>query len=234
MEISIGNGKCSATLSRLSPELPSSLSQWIFFLYIYVSLWLSAIYANCVCASEIIYELPCRFLIRVDSNSIEKRNLIALKHVDFVGKSRLHIENKYGSETNLNFQVSWLNFWHKFFSTYRYLSNLVLDQTTNSIEGLFNTIIVEKPTDKILALWERFCQQINNGMMAICVHFAENVAGRWNCWSHLLTWLAEAPEPILLIHTNAMNTRRRLALIQTVLAKRSCEPWCTIAPECEK
>lgn len=51
----------------------------------------------------------------------------------------------------------------------------------------------------------------------------------WNCWSHLLTWLAEAAESVLLVDADAVNTRRGLALIQAVLAKRSCEPGSTVA-----
>lgn len=78
-------------------------------------------------------------------------------------------------------------------------------------------------THKILALWERFCQQINKGMKAICVYLALEQL------PHLLTWLAEAPEPVLLVHTDAVNTRRGLALVQAVLAQRSCEAGRTIA-----
>jgi len=51
----------------------------------------------------------------------------------------------------------------------------------------------------------------------------------WNCWSHLLTWLAEAAESVLLVDADAVNTRRGLALIQAVLAQRSCEPGSTVA-----
>jgi len=51
----------------------------------------------------------------------------------------------------------------------------------------------------------------------------------WNCGSHLLTWLAEAAESVLLVDADAVNTRRGLALIQAVLAKRSCEPGSTVA-----
>lgn len=43
------------------------------------------------------------------------------------------------------------------------------------------------------------------------------------------SWLTEAAEAILLIHTDAVHTGRRLALVQAVLAQRSCEAGRTIA-----
>lgn len=44
-----------------------------------------------------------------------------------------------------------------------------------------------------------------------------------------LTWLTKAPKTILLIHTDAVHTRRGLALVQAVLAEGSSKARCAIA-----
>lgn len=73
-------------LSRLSRNCPRlSVLASDFYVHL-LSLWWSAIYANCVCANEIIYELQCRFLISTDFNSIAKAQFDCLKVRGFRGE----------------------------------------------------------------------------------------------------------------------------------------------------